>query len=531
MSLPTPSHAAGEEVPVSALSRAQLLAVLTDTVDDLDRLDLSLVAPGVDDARRLRSSLIGQLRDHVLPRLADADVPAVVVVGGSTGAGKSTLVNSVLSAEVSDAGVLRPTTRTPVLVLNPEDSESLSGHPVAEACQVVPSTAVPAGLAVIDASDLDSVHEANRALAIRLLEAADLWLFVTTAARYGDHTPWTTLETAASRETPIGVVLNRVPAQILPEVRRDLLGRLEALGLAESPFFVVPDAGPHEGLLPARSVAELRDWLNLLAGRHRAAGLVRRTGRSVWTALRSDLERLANDVDAQHDAAGRLETASQELVVGPSAHVAAEVERGTRAQGAPTTRWLTLAGAGSPLASLAQGGALKSGWFGRATKARAEALAALAADTCESLAADLQADLERLGDEAARTWQEAGAGSRTAQLLPAPGDATAIVARWAQAQRGAITSAPKGLTPQSAGDLLIAAAAGIEGARAAAERLGLGPAAHQARLALSQEMTGALAQMVPAGAAARLAPDPALAAALRLRAGELAPFTRYGATI
>ncbi|VEG30148.1 GTPase domain-containing protein [Actinomyces howellii] len=531
MSLPTPSHAAGEEVPVSALSRAQLLAVLTDTVDDLDRLDLSLVAPGVEDARRLRSSLIGQLRDHVLPRLADADVPAVVVVGGSTGAGKSTLVNSVLGTEVSDAGVLRPTTRTPVLVLNPEDQESLADHPVSEVCQVVASAAVPAGLAVIDASDLDSVHEANRALAIRLLEAADLWLFVTTAARYGDHTPWTTLETAASRQTPIGVVLNRVPATILPEVRRDLLGRLESLGLAESPFFVVPDAGPHEGLLPERSVAELRDWLSALAGRHRAAGLVRRTGRSVWTALRTDLERLADDVDAQHDAAVRLETASQELILEPSAHVAADIERGARAQGAPTTRWLTLAGAGGPLASLAQGGALRSGWFGRATKARAEALAALAADTCESLAAELRADMEHLGEQAARTWQEAGAGDGAARLLPAPGDATAIVSRWARAQGGAVATVPRGLTPQSAGDLLVAAAAGIEGARASAERLGLGPAAQEARRALSEEMSQALAQMVPTGAAASLAPDPALAAALRLRAGELAPFTRYGATI
>ena len=84
------------------------------------------------------------------------------------------------------------------------------------------------------------------------------------------------------------------------EVRRDLITRLQGLGLSEAPFFVVPDAGPHEGLLSGDGVSELRDWLQLLAGRHRAAGLVRRTGRGVWSTLRADLERLADDVDAQN---------------------------------------------------------------------------------------------------------------------------------------------------------------------------------------------------------------------------------------
>jgi len=297
MPAPVPSRHSKDDTPVSALSRAQLLDVLSDLVRDLERLDLALSADGIEAARTLRDGLIGQVRDQVIPRLQDADVPSIVVVGGSTGAGKSTLVNSVLGQEVSVAGVLRPTTRTPVLVANPEDMDSLSEHPLTQVCRQEVSAAIPAGLALIDASDLDSVHEANRALAGRLLEAADLWLFVTTAARYGDQTPWTTLEEAARRETPIGVVLNRVPAKILPEVRRDLITRLQGLGLSEAPFFVVPDAGPHEGLLSGDGVSELRDWLQLLAGRHRAAGLVRRTGRGVWSTLRADLERLAEAVE------------------------------------------------------------------------------------------------------------------------------------------------------------------------------------------------------------------------------------------
>ena len=42
-------------------------------------------------------------------------------------------------------------------------------------------------------------------------------------------------------------------------------------------------------------------------------------------------------------------------------------------------------------------------------------------------------------------------------------------------------------------------------------------------------LTGALRAAVPAGDALRIVPDPALAAALRLRAGELVPLVHPGA--
>ena len=74
---PSPPPAPGDDVPVSALSRGRLIDVLTDTVGDLERLELPLTVEGVEEARRLRSSLIGQVRDHVLPRLANIDPWAV----------------------------------------------------------------------------------------------------------------------------------------------------------------------------------------------------------------------------------------------------------------------------------------------------------------------------------------------------------------------------------------------------------------------------------------------------------------------
>ncbi|WP_167202425.1 ABC transporter [Actinomyces respiraculi] len=521
------SQANGLDVPSRVISRGRLIDVLTDTVRDLEALPLTLASDRVDDARRLRASVIGQLRDHILPRLEDADVPAIVVVGGSTGAGKSTLVNSMLGAEVSKAGVLRPTTRVPVLVINPEDAPALENHPVSEVAQIVVCEAQPAGLALIDASDLDSVQADNRALATRLLEACDLWLFITTAARYGDHTPWATLEEAASRGASIAVVLNRVSDAVLDEVRRDLVERLDRLGLADSPFFVVPDAGPHEGLLPADSVSELRDWMQLLAGRHRAAGLMRRADREMWPTLYHDLLALADAVDAQGDAGRRLEEAGRDILSGPCETLRTDVERGVLADGAPTTRWVSHASAGGPLAALATGARLRAGLFGRTARARARALAEVAADLRDTLVLHLSAGLAAVTEEAQITWSEAGAGEHAGRLLGTGPGAHEAVAAWMD---GVLSVVPpiKGLDAEATGHLVVVAACGLEGARAAAARLGLAETVDDARTRLADALTAALEAALPEGAGLSLVPDPDLAAALRLRAGELSMLVRPG---
>ena len=90
---PSPPPAPGDDVPVSALSRGRLIDVLTDTVGDLERLELPLTVEGIDGARRLRSSLIGQVRDHVLPRLADAAAPGTCSLNQSASRPTSQSVN------------------------------------------------------------------------------------------------------------------------------------------------------------------------------------------------------------------------------------------------------------------------------------------------------------------------------------------------------------------------------------------------------------------------------------------------------
>ena len=122
--------------------------------------------------------------------------------------------------------MLRPTTRSPVLVHNPADGDWFGAdrllpelervhHPThdPQALQLVALDVVPQGLAILDAPDIDSVEESNRHLAAQLLAAADLWLFVTSAARYADQVPWDFLRQAAERSAAVAIVLDRTPAR------------------------------------------------------------------------------------------------------------------------------------------------------------------------------------------------------------------------------------------------------------------------------------------------------------------------------
>jgi len=386
--------AAGTDIAEAVLPRPLAATSLLDAVRDLrrdvERTGFPLEIPGVDTARASRRRLVDQLGEHLVPRLEELSAPAIVVVAGSTGAGKSTLVNSLLGAEVTAAGVLRPTTRRPVLAHNPADADLLSQHPVLESVEVVANDQVPRGIALLDAPDLDSVLESNRESAHQLLEAADLWLFVTTAARYGDALPWQVLEGAVERGASIAMVLNRVSPASLPTVRGDLLDRLRAHGLEGAPLFVVPDVGPHEGPLSAAVVAPIMRWLTMLAGPDRARTVIARTLRGSLAALRPWVDELADAVQAQADAAEGLAAELDLAVQGPQERARAGVHGGAVADGAARARWTELTMGGAPLDGLVRPSGRVRG-SRRTGRARSEALVPLTRDVTRSAAANLAA--------------------------------------------------------------------------------------------------------------------------------------------
>jgi hypothetical protein len=326
-----------------------------------------LVMPSADDARRVGKALVAQLDDYLLPRLARLDAPLLVVVGGSTGAGKSTLVNSLVRAPVSAAGVLRPTTRSPVLVSHPSDlpwfrqgellpgltrtSESSSDP---QTLQLVAAPALGSGLAFLDAPDIDSVVDRNRQLAAQLLAAADLWLFVTTAARYADAVPWELLKTARLRGTVIALVLDRVPAEAAGEISAHLGEMLAGHDMAAAPLFVLPETTlDGQGLLSESVMEPLHDWFAQLAADVNArTAVVRQTLDGALSALRPAVDGLADATDDQRVAAKALDERVTAAYRNAKRTVDDGLQDGRLLRGEVLARWQEFVGTGEFLRTL-----------------------------------------------------------------------------------------------------------------------------------------------------------------------------------
>ena len=278
-----------------------------------------------DGSRGDAQRALRRLQDVVLPRLEDADAPVLVVVGGSTGSGKSTLVNSLLGRNVSRAGAVRPTTRRPVLICSPQQrdwfmsdrvlprlakSEGSGGDSLDAITIAVEETLWPT-VGIVDAPDIDSVEDGNRRLASELLDGADLWVFVTTAARYADAVAWKHLEEAGSRGLRVAIVLNRVPVGAAEEVREDLASLARQRGLGEVMIVTVEEQPLTDGLLPAAAIAPIGAYLESIGrdAQERAA-IVRR---SLSGAVSSSLQETAHALEAARERNREFEAASEDV--------------------------------------------------------------------------------------------------------------------------------------------------------------------------------------------------------------------------
>lgn len=423
---------------------------------------LGLPVEGAADALALQQELVGQIDDYLLPRLRQLDAPLLMVVGGSTGAGKSTLVNSLVGAPVSAAGVLRPTTRAPVLVCNPADAAWFTGDRVlpglarttgaqirkeagSRSLHVVTHAQVPAGLALLDAPDIDSVVTENRELARALLAAADLWLFVTTAARYADAVPWDLLLAARSRSTALAVVLNRVPPGSGQEIAAHLQEMLHSNGLRDSGLFVVDEAALGEdGLLPPAATASLREWLQTLGADAQAReDVVRGTLVGALDSFPARLGALASAVDSQRAAV----TALQADAVAAYARAGREIDEGITGgallRGEVLARWHDFVGTGEFMRSLeTRFGALRDRFLG-AISGRPPAGSQLKAALESSVESLVRAAADQAADGTYGSWQASGAGRAllgqgSAQLSRASATLPSDVEREVRAWQGQV---------------------------------------------------------------------------------------------
>ena len=335
---------------------------------------------GTATARTLLAAMARQLDDYILPRSASVDNPLTIVVGGSTGAGKSTLVNTLLGEPLTQSGAIRPTTRHPVLLHRAEDEAALSPErflptlprtrtsgmnagsqalpgldpKIARALIPITTSALPQGIALIDAPDIDSVSEENRILAKELLSAADLWLFVTTANRYADAVPWELLHEAAARSIAIAVVLNRVPEGDEEAIENDLRRMLDEAGIHAVLIHTVTEQPRDEsGMLAPVSLAPLTLWIRELGADAPArAAIARQTLAGAVETLAGNLQVLAAEQARQQAAHQSLATIAAEEYEDALTTIDGALSDGSLLRGEVLSRWHDFVGTGDFFRSL-----------------------------------------------------------------------------------------------------------------------------------------------------------------------------------
>lgn len=422
----TGTEAAVTAVLADAKGAGRMLTEVVRLHGALQGTPLPLDLPGTKPLRDAREQIIEQLEDYVIPRLMTLEAPLLTVVGGSTGAGKSTLVNSLIGHRVTAPGVLRPTTRSPVLVHHPDEGHWFGPDRLLpelkrvakatndqDSIQLIPSDSVPRGIAILDAPDVDSVDARNRELAGQLLSAADLWLFVTSSARYADQVPWDYLKSAVERSTSVAMVLDRTSADAVPTVSAHLARMMAARGLKDSPLFAVPEGiVDDEGLLPAGHVAEIRSWLEALAADTDARRSV--VTQTVAGAVRTVTRKAYPIADAAQDqvaAVGSLLVAADRSYDDIVPTIVAAATDGSVLRGDLLTRWREFAGSGELARSLdAKVGFVRERLV-NAIKGKPQQ-AERVGDAIDLALVSLIADrAERAAADTARTWmaQEHGA--------------------------------------------------------------------------------------------------------------------------
>lgn len=447
----TPDHGRrGPTVPVSsgpAKHRApsnednrfeQVLESLRKQIRDL-RFAEGLA--GADEGKELQADVLAQLSDYVLPRVRRPDIPLLIAVAGSTGAGKSTLVNSLVGEQVTTTGVRRPTTNSPVLACNPADVDWFSeasfiptlprvrqqglAMPGKDGMLVLAATeAMPPGVALLDTPDVDSAVAAHHEFAAKFLDAADLWVFVTTSGRYADARVWEFLQVARDRDTSLAVVLSRVPRKGRRQLLDHFGAMLEANGLSNAARFAIPETDQIEGERFTSNVADhIRGFLADVAGEAEQRDRVsRRTFIGVIDSFRTRVPELARQVEAQIETGRTLSSAVDDAYAAAEKHIDTSLGDGSLLRGSLLARWQELAAGGELAKSMRPRKKKRSRKAHEVQVERGERIEALERAVRDALEALVVSTGERASEQVEQRWRQvSGGGDLAAKALQVPG--------------------------------------------------------------------------------------------------------------
>src|SRR6266851_6506853 len=405
---------------------------------------LPLEAPGVEEARQERHKLLSQIDDYLLPRLRESGAPILVALVGSTGAGKSTLVNSIVGTHVSMTGIRRPTTNSPVLACHPDDvgwfaenvflptvprvrQEGLARSGKDGLLVLAANEGIPKGVALLDTPDIDSVVQAHREFAYQFLDASDLWLFMTTASRYADAMVWELLQHARDRGAALGIVLSRVLPAVSPEVVEHFQAMLEANGLGGNQRFVIPETVLIDAKLPPEVCAPVREWLAETAEQpDRRVAVLTRTMSGVLDTFRTRVPSLAAQVEDQVTLRAGLTSAVAGSYQAGMDEIDRRLQDGSLMSGEVLARWQDFAGAGDLLQTLQS----RRGSRQRRHRApaRAQALKLAARTAIESLITSVG---DRAAEDCLARWRDHPAGAALLDHLASGGTTAAWQSEFA----------------------------------------------------------------------------------------------------
>jgi hypothetical protein len=414
--------------PFARVDARKLESALLRLRHPIVTVPLLFEAPGVAEARAERVKLLSQIDDYLLPRLRQSGAPILVALVGSTGAGKSTLMNSLVGKQVSATGIRRPTTNSPVLACHPDDMRWFAENvflptlprvrqqglamPGRDGLLVLAaSEGMPRGVALLDTPDIDSVVQAHRDFAHQFLDASDLWLFVTTARRYADAAVWEMLQVARDRGAALALALSRVPPSSSAELADHFDAMLEANGLRDVRRFIIPETVIAESQLPSEVAAPIRDWLADTARREdRRVAVLTQTMSGVLDTFRSRVPALADRVTEQVESRRGLRDAVDAAYAGTLADFNEATRDGSLVRGEVLARWQDFAGTGDLLRTLQ----VRRGRGGSKQKKqrmpeRANALKQAVRTSVEALIA---AAADRAAELVVTQWRQHPAGAR-----------------------------------------------------------------------------------------------------------------------
>lgn len=245
------------------LEHIALLAEVDDLTDRLQKWIDDEV--NWDTAKRSRS-LVSRLLARVQTLRFRLETPLVVATFGGTGTGKSTLVNALVGAEVSQTGRQRPTTTTPVLLIHPDlEAESL-GLDLTQFHVKVVDAPVLRDIVVIDCPDPDTSEGAtdgsNLAILRSIVPHCDVLLYASTQQKYKNAR---VIDELADVASGCRLVFVQTHADLDTDIREDWKNFLSPSYEVPEMFFVDSLKAYQEQLAHQKPSGDFGRLLDLLA--------------------------------------------------------------------------------------------------------------------------------------------------------------------------------------------------------------------------------------------------------------------------